>query len=250
MLKQANLYYFSPTGGTKKAAEVFAEAIAENTTVHNLNHSSGEIALPDAELTIVAAPVFGGRIPAVVTEKLQGLRGSGKAVVLAVYGNRAYDDALLELKNTMEAQGFTVIAAAALLAQHSVVPKIAAGRPDAQDVEKIKDFAAQVLAKLEANGGSVTVPGDVPYKDHMATPFAPLTADHCIGCRKCVRTCPVGSITMENGKSIANPEKCILCMGCIAACPVDALALPAPVQQAMDEKLGVFTDRKEPEFYL
>lgn len=60
---------------------------------------------------MVAAPVFGGRIPSIVAEKLNELEGHGKkAVTLVVYGNRAYEDALLELNNVVEDRGFQVAA--------------------------------------------------------------------------------------------------------------------------------------------
>ena len=132
----------------------------------NLGIKDKEPGKPEGELVVAAAPVFGGRIPAIATEKLNRLDDRGKkAVTLAVYGNSAYEDALLELNNVMEKRGFQVIASAALIAQHSMVPEVGKGRPDEQDKAGILDFAGKVLDKLE-NGldSPVNVPGNDPYK--------------------------------------------------------------------------------------
>ena len=160
MLKEIELYYFSPTGGTRKIGEIFAEAMAEKVKLTDLGETKAPVETPECEV-VVAAPVFGGRIPAIVSERLGAVRGDGKkAVTLAVYGNRAYEDALLELNDVMEASGFQVIASGSFVAQHSIVPKVGAGRPDEKDMEELREFAEKVLDKLEAGvGGGVGVPG-------------------------------------------------------------------------------------------
>ena len=132
----------------------------------NLGEKKREIASPEGDLVVAAAPVFGGRIPGLVAEKLKKIDGNGKrAVTLAVYGNRAYDDALLELNRVMEEQGFQVIASAALVAQHSMAPEVAQGRPDDADSQAILNFSRKVLEKLECpEPKTVTVPATIPIK--------------------------------------------------------------------------------------
>ena len=119
---------------------------------------------PDSDLVVFAAPVFGGRILSVAAERLNELDGTGKkAVTLVVYGNRAYEDALLELNDIAENRGFQVIALAALVAQHSMAPEVAKGRPDDQDSRSILVFAGKVLDKMESGVESpVKVPGNHP----------------------------------------------------------------------------------------
>jgi ferredoxin len=41
----------------------------------------------------------------------------------------------------------------------------------------------------------------------------------------CVSVCPVGAITIENGKAVVDPEKCIDCEACVDACPESAIAM-------------------------
>ena len=135
------VYYFSPTGGTKKVSDIFAAAVGKEVIWHDLGDKQTPMKQPQGELIVVAAPVFAGRIPSVVREKIKTLAGEGKkAVTIAVYGNRAYEDALLEMNDILIQGGFTVIASAAFVAQHSIVPEVGAGRPDAEDIKEIRTF--------------------------------------------------------------------------------------------------------------
>lgn len=90
---------------------------------------------PD-DLVLFGVPVYGGRIPSPAVQTLRRMQGSRTpAVLVAAYGNREYDDALLELADIAAANGFIPFAAAALIAEHSIMHSVAAGRPDAQDAK-------------------------------------------------------------------------------------------------------------------
>lgn len=251
MLKKVDLYYFSPTGGTKKAGLFLASQIAE--TVNEVNLAEKVTADPSAEVIVIATPVFGGRIPAIVSDKIANFTGAGKkAITAVVYGVRAYEDALLELNDAMKNSGFDVLASAALVAQHSIVAEVGAGRPDQKDADEIKQFAKGVLEALEeGKTNTITVPGNHPYKDSMKVPATPLSLDSCGGCGYCVEVCPTDAITVTDDGVTTDSEKCILCMACVAKCPVQARILPPPLQAGMTEKLGVLKDvRRENEFYI
>ncbi len=253
MLDKTDLYYFSPTGGTRKVAEILSQGLSEEVHSVDLGVRGEGVEAPESGTVVVAAPVFGGRIPAIAAERLRQLEGNGKkAVTVVVYGTRAYEDALLELNDIMREKGFQVVASAALIAQHSIVPEVGKGRPDGQDREEILSFAKKVLERSqEGTDSPVDVPGDRPYKAGMNMPVTPLSLPSCVQCGKCASVCPVGAIRSENGAVVTDPEGCMLCMACVAACPEHARILPPPVQEQMDQKLGALRSvRRENVFFL
>lgn len=98
---------FSPTGGTKKAAAPFAEVFGREVSTIDLTDASmdfSQISLDKEDICVVAVPSFGGRVPAIAVERLERIRANGAvAILVVVYGNRAYDDTLLELKTSVSA---------------------------------------------------------------------------------------------------------------------------------------------------
>lgn len=166
-----------------------------------------------------------------------------------VYGNREYDDALLETKNALEANGFSVIAAAAFIAEHSIVRSIAAGRPDAEDEKIAHQFAADVMAKAD-DAASVQVPGNNPYAELKPSLFHPAADENCVKCGICAEQCPLGAIPMDEPDK-TNPDLCINCMRCIAVCPQKCRALPASfvagATQMLSEKAAGY---KKPVVFL
>ena len=218
---------FSPTGTTYQVAASIAEGFSCPVTEMDLSRSDCNAQLSDNTVLLVAAPVYGGRIPAVALERLGRLQGHGqKAVAVVVYGNREFDDALLELKKALAGNGFQVVAAAAFIAEHSIVRSIAAGRPDEQDRAIARKFGADVAAKLETLT-AVEVPGNDPYVPVKPSAFHPKASDECVQCGQCAEQCPVDAIPMENPNETLE-NVCINCMRCVKICPVQARALPEP----------------------
>lgn len=213
--------YFSPTGGTKKVTDILGGAWQDEKEVIDLFTWNGapEYSFDRDDICLVAAPAFGGRVPALATERLGKLKGNGAmAIPVAVYGNRDYDDTLLELKDTLESLGFSCIAGIAAIAEHSIFHQFAVNRPDEADSEELRGFALQIQDAIQSGiHGTLTVKGNHPYKkasSHL-TPFA---GDTCTGCGLCAAQCPVKAISEKNFRT-AEPDKCISCMHCIAVCP-------------------------------
>ena len=250
MSDKMEVYYFSPTGGTKKVSDIFAAAVGKDVVWHDLGDKQTLTEQPQGELIIVTAPVFAGRIPSVVREKIKTLAGEGKqAVTIAVYGNRAYEDALLEMNDILIQDGFTVIASAAFVAQHSIVPEVGAGRPDAEDIKEIRAFAEAV--KNSTSAENIHVPGNRPYKPGMNVQVTPLSLPSCTACGACAKICPTDAIANVDGKIATDAAICILCMACVHACPLQARILPTPLKEKTDNMLAAFRDiRNKNEVFL
>lgn len=79
----------------------------------------GQVELSPEEVALIAVPSYSGRVPTVAAARLAAMHGNGaRAVLLCVYGNRAYEDTLVELRDKASGAGFKVIAAVAAVAEH------------------------------------------------------------------------------------------------------------------------------------
>lgn len=240
---------FSPTGGTSKIAAAIAGA--RMGTRIDLCSPVEPQEMPSGAPLLAVVPVYGGRIPAIAAQRLLALQGNGNpAIAVVVYGNRAYEDALLELKNVLTEAGHQVIAAAAFIAEHSIIRSIAADRPHADDLARAVEFGAAVEAKLNGELTTVDVPGNAEYRPLPQMPATPLVTDACGGCGMCAHKCPVGAIPLSNPRS-TDASKCILCMRCVAICPRKARILPPPMVEAFTARLNaVASEPKQPEIYI
>ena len=118
--------HFSPTGGTKKIDNAIAAGFQIPAVELDLTKADSAVTLGENDALMAVLPVYAGRVPQISLERLTALKGHGqKAVAVVVYGNREYEDALLETRDALEANGFRVIAAAAFIAEHSIVRSIA-----------------------------------------------------------------------------------------------------------------------------
>lgn len=249
MAQALTLYYFSPTGGTLNVADIVCRTLTDSVIQINLaDRQLTDLGTPQTERIVVAAPVFVGRIPTFCMEKLHTLQGAGKqAVTLAVYGNRDYDDALLELNDCLAECGFTVIGSAACNAQHSQLPELAAGRPDETDRLGLIQFAEQLRSK---SNPVPEVPGNRPYRPLGPAAAAPYSTDACTRCGLCDSLCPTGAITITD-KVETDAARCILCRACTAHCPVGARVVPEAFDQRIRGMLSKFIPiRRENEYFL
>jgi len=241
-IRRARLIYFSPTQTTKKILEGISEGFQfEIVEAVDLTPPGMKTAKPGkiaGELVLLGAPVYSGRISPQAAERIRRFQGlHTPAVVVVVYGNRAYDDALLELRDIAVAAGFRPIAGAAFVGEHSLANAempIALGRPDQNDLGKARKFGESIRNKLKTMDSFdidavLQVPGKYPYKERRKRqPVSPITReDICIKCSQCAEVCPVGTITIAD-TVVNDPIACLRCLACVKNCPSGARRMEDP----------------------
>lgn len=245
--------YFSPTGGTKKVADILAENLNGEYKEVDLCRDIESMKFSRDDVCLISVPSYGGRVPGAVIERLQKISGNGARVILnCVYGNRHWDDTLTELQDTLEKLGFICISGIAAVAEHSIFRQFGTGRPDTEDTLQLIEFSKQIQKKLDNNEiEELALPGcHSTYKAYNGVPFKPEGNEKCISCGACAKECPVKAINFENPK-ITDSEKCISCMRCISLCPVHARDLNDEFMKTMGEKMApALGGHKENYLYL
>ena len=265
--------YFSATDTTKKVVVGIADRIGkkmgEHVTVNTIDFTlpgarKNAVSFEKDDLVIVGVPVYAGRVPNVLVKYLNTITGNGaRAVAVVVFGNRAYDDALIELSDILASNGFTVIAGGAFIGEHSFSQTLGANRPDERDMALARDFADRIYAKIHAHTEfrPVAVTGNRPYRKYYVprneqgepvTSFrliTPKTSDDCLDCKLCASVCPMGSIDFDD-VSVINGI-CIKCCACVKKCPAQAKYFDDPNFLRHKEELEIaYATRSEPELFV
>ncbi len=271
IIKRIWAVFFSATGTTQRITCAIARRMADKI---GADYKTYDFTPPDArgvapefeqnDLVVFGTPVYAGRVPNVLLPYLATMQGKGaRAVPVVVYGNRHYDDALIELRDILAAGGFLPIAAGAFVGEHAFSNLLAKDRPDAQDMRIARQFAEDVLAKPEtASGGETLFVEGTPYpyrgyfkpRDRNGNPVdirtvKPLTNQNCNDCKLCADVCPMGSIDYENVREYTGI--CIKCGACVKQCPQRAkyYADEAYLYHKQELEEG-FRRRAQPELFL
>lgn len=258
-MNELKLVYFSPTGATRKAVmetarSIDLKSVSFDFSVYKEKRPSLKFRRDD--FVIFGIPVYYGRVPALFMEYLENISGDGTpAALIATYGCREYEDALIELKEETEKRGFKIIGAAAFPAEHSIVPSIGARRPNKSDLKIISEFGTELNRRLRKEDSfdhfDIKVPGNTPYKKYGKNALFPKAdSSMCTLCGACAKVCPSGAIPAKEPKK-TDASRCIGCMKCVRVCKQNARSANALKMKVAESKLkkACQSDKKEEIFF-
>lgn len=258
--------WFSAAGTTRQVADMLGELLqqrgieaqkvdlspAGGTDVAEL----GSILKVDACLWL-GSPVYVDHAMPQIMQFIDALPCGDSTAAVAVpfvtWGAVCSGVALPEMAQGLKRKGWTTIAAAKVLAQHSSMWKssepLAHGHPDATDMAQLESLVAGTLEKLAAETNPEALAAEVlnylPQAraqeawEKSLTKAKLMLGEHqpqrerCDGCGLCVELCPVGALSWEDGYPVVS-ECCVRCHQCTRHCPQQAFSFNAPM---MEERL-------------
>ncbi len=265
--------YFSPCGSTKRVTEEIAQSISQrlNLPVQVFDYTlpmkrDKTYAFSSTDIVIWGTPVYAGRVPNKLRPFMEtAFAGNGaQSVPLAVFGNRNFDDALFELQDILNKNGFSVVAGAGIVAQHVFSDVIAKGRPDDIDKKHIDAFIEKLIETfLDEN--KKREPVIIPRKNNPINYYTPTgiggeptnflkaipitDESQCTRCGICASKCPMGSINKENPAEITGI--CIKCHACVNGCVEGAKSFEDTAflshKQMLEEN---YTGRTKSQFFI
>ena len=232
------IYWFSGTGNSQWVAEALADRLGQRMTAIASADCRCDIELAEGEPLGWVFPTHAWAPPALVTEfarRLRLNRQPGYCFVVATCG----DDTGMMLEIMQRALGQTAIDAAFSVQMPNTYICLPGFDVDPDALEQAKLDAA--VKRVQAIGDAIesrrkvvdVVRGGMPHvKSHVLGPLfrAALITDskftvnsgRCSSCGLCERSCPVGNITMDNGRPHWNGN-CTMCLGCLHRCPSRAI---------------------------
>lgn len=231
-------YVFSGTGNTEKLCLRLGEELMKRGHSFEMCPIRGDVAPVsprEFDLVIVGYPVHAFNAPAPVLSFLKKLRdGGGKpAVLVRTSGEplRMNDASGISPRRILSRRGYRVCGEYHYVMPYNIIFRhsdgMAARMWRAAELKLPHD--AEEIVSGGGNKPKIGVPRRlvsfvlrVEHPGMHAIGRAFKATETCVGCGKCAVVCPVGNITMKDGKPSFGGS-CAGCMACAFHCPRDAI---------------------------
>lgn len=247
--------YFSGTGNSKHAVELFCNEYDEAAKAFSIEDGNIIEAVKNEEMLAFAYPVQYSTVPKILREFItenKELWESKKVFVIATMGLFSGDGAG-NLGRLLQKYGAEILGGLHLKMPDSIGDEKVLKRPVEKDKELVKKAEQKIRRSVQLlKSGNPTQEGigawyrmagffgQRLYFGHKTKNYSDklqVDADKCIGCGKCEKLCPMNNIKVVDKKVVQN-NRCTMCYRCINNCPKQAMTLlgKAVVEQSVIEK--------------
>lgn len=225
------IYYFSGTGNTRFAAHSLAEHLHTHATL--ITHAAA--APEDAEG--IMFPIYSWGVPPIILEFAATLKNTSEVWAVATCGDET-GDAPAMLRSHLERLGIRLSAFYSIIMPNNYV-LLPGFDTDSAEVEESKLQAVPDRLKSIASAIASGNPSDSytagkwpRLKTRAVYPLFSRwgifperwkASEHCIGCGKCSRVCPLKNIAMRDNRPVWG-DRCASCLACYHYCPTHAVA--------------------------
>lgn len=234
--------YFSGTGNTKFCVETFVKRYDDNGIVLSMESPNVMKEIYAHETIVFGYPVYFSNLPKIVRDFIDNNKEcfrNKKLYIIATMGLFSGDGA------GCSARLFEKYSATVLGGLHLKMPDcIGDEKLLKKSLEDNRELILQAEKKI-LEAVSRLKEGN-PHKEglgfpaHMAGLFGQrlwfygktagykqrpnVDTEKCIGCGRCAAVCPMGNISVEDGKAVSH-SRCTLCYRCFSKCQVQALTI-------------------------
>ncbi|MBO5609830.1 MAG: EFR1 family ferrodoxin [Eubacterium sp.] len=234
--------YFSGTGNSKYAAELFCKEYDKESGAYSIEDADALSAVKDTNLIIFAYPVQYSTAPKIMRDFITDhseLWNNKKVFIIATMGLFSGDGAGI-LGRLLESCGAEVIGGLHLKMPDSIADEKALKRPLEKNRELVKQADQKIKESVKRlKAGNPTQEGigvlyrlagffgQRAYFGHKTKRYSSkvkVDTDKCIGCGICEKLCPMNNISINEQKAVSG-ESCTMCYRCINKCPKQAITL-------------------------
>lgn len=227
--------YFTGTGNSRFIARELGRLLGDGIYSIGDDLRNGRTGHFSEETVLVfVMPTYMSRMPPVVEKYIRDSDFYGCCYAYFIFsaaqavGNAAkYCQRLCDKKNLIYMGTAAVKSPANYVVMYDVLPKSEAEKEMEESIPTIEKLADQIRHRsmIELDGsfsGHKPFSAFAPAILKMASAKDFHVNDACISCGSCERVCPLGNISLQNGKPVWG-RKCTHCMGCISVCPQKAI---------------------------